>query len=83
MIQPKFGPLRGGKGRRRPQGGVMGMIAAWWSSPARQAMAHAIKLKPILQDLMGELFIPAGMIVVPHVKGYDPELDQPPFYDPE
>ena len=29
----------------------------------RQAMAHAIDFEPILHDLMGELFIPAGMIV--------------------
>jgi peptide/nickel transport system substrate-binding protein len=27
----------------------------------RQAMAHAIDLKPILHNLMGEPFIPAGM----------------------
>jgi peptide/nickel transport system substrate-binding protein len=49
----------------------------------RQAMAHAINLKPFLHDLMGELFIPAGMIVAPGANGYDPELDQPPSYDPE
>jgi peptide/nickel transport system substrate-binding protein len=49
----------------------------------RQAMAHAIDLKPILHDLMGELFIPAGMIAAPGVNGYDPELDQPSSYDPE
>jgi hypothetical protein len=40
-----------------------------------------INLKPILHDLMGELFIPAGMIVAPGVNGYDPELDQPPHFD--
>ena len=34
-------------------------------------------------DLMGELFIPAGMIVAPGVNGYAPELDQPPPHDPE
>ena len=28
----------------------------------RQAMAHAIDIEPILHDLMGELFIPAGMM---------------------
>ena len=49
----------------------------------RQAMAHAIDIEPILHDLMGELFIPAGMIVAPGVNGYAPELDQPPPYDPE
>ena len=32
---------------------------------------------------MGELFIPAGMLVAPGVNGYAPELDQPPPYDPE
>ena len=49
----------------------------------RQAMAHAIDIEPILHDLMGELFIPAGMIVAPGVNGYAPELDQPPSYNPE
>ena len=47
----------------------------------RQAMAHAIDIEPILHDLMGELFIPAGMIVAPGVNGYAPELDQPPLYE--
>ena len=46
-------------------------------------MAHAIDIEPILHDLMGELFIPAGMIVAPGVNGYAPELDQPPPYEPE
>jgi peptide/nickel transport system substrate-binding protein len=49
----------------------------------RQAMAHAIDLKPVLHDLMGEQFVSAGMIVAPGVNGYDPELDQPPAYAPE
>jgi peptide/nickel transport system substrate-binding protein len=49
----------------------------------RQAMAHAIDFEPILHDLMGELFIPAGMIVAPGVNGYAPELAQPVPYDPE
>jgi peptide/nickel transport system substrate-binding protein len=49
----------------------------------RQAMAHAMNFEPILDDLMGELFIPAGMIVAPGVNGYAPELDQPLPYDPE
>jgi peptide/nickel transport system substrate-binding protein len=47
----------------------------------RQAMAQAIDIEPILRDLMGEFFIPAGMIVAPGVNGYAPELDQPPLYD--
>jgi len=49
----------------------------------RQAMAHAIDIEPILRDLMGELFIPAGMIAAPGVNGYVPGLDQPPPFDPE
>ena len=32
---------------------------------------------------MGELFIPAGMLVAPGVNGYAPELDQPPPHDHE
>jgi peptide/nickel transport system substrate-binding protein len=42
----------------------------------RQAMAHAIDIEPILRDLMGELLIPAGMMVAPGVNGYAPELHQ-------
>ena len=49
----------------------------------RQAMAHAIDIEPILHDLMGELFIPAGTIVAPGVNGYVPELARPAPYDPE
>jgi peptide/nickel transport system substrate-binding protein len=49
----------------------------------RQAMAHAIDFEPILKDLMGELFIPAGTVVAPGVNGYAPELDQRLPYDPE
>ena len=49
----------------------------------RQAMAHAIDLEPVLTRLMGELFIPAGMIVAPGVNGYAPDLDQPPPFNPE
>jgi peptide/nickel transport system substrate-binding protein len=49
----------------------------------RQAMAHAIDFEPILHDLMGELFIPAGTLVAPGVNGYAPDLDQPPSYSPE
>jgi peptide/nickel transport system substrate-binding protein len=49
----------------------------------RQAMAYAIDIEPILRDLMGDLFIPAGMLVAPGVNGYAPDLDQPPPHDPE
>ena len=48
----------------------------------REAMAYAIDLRSALHDLMGELFIPAGMIPAPGVNGYIPELDQPPVRDP-
>jgi peptide/nickel transport system substrate-binding protein len=34
-------------------------------------------MKSALHDLMGELFIPAGMIPAPGVNGYAPDLDQP------
>jgi peptide/nickel transport system substrate-binding protein len=49
----------------------------------RQAMAYAMDLQSALHDLMGELFIPAGMIAAPGVNGYIPELDRPPIRDPE
>ena len=49
----------------------------------RQAMTAAMDLKSALHDLMGDLFIPAGMIAAPGVNGYIPELDQPPVRDPE
>jgi peptide/nickel transport system substrate-binding protein len=49
----------------------------------RQAMAYGIAFEPVLRPLMGELFIPAGMLVAPGVNGYAPELDQPPPHDPE
>jgi peptide/nickel transport system substrate-binding protein len=49
----------------------------------RQAMAYGIDFEPALRPLMGELFIPAGMLVAPGVNGYAPELDQPPPHDPE
>ena len=49
----------------------------------RQAMAYAIDMKSALHDLMGELFIPAGMIAAPGVNGYAPDLDQPLARDPE
>ena len=35
----------------------------------REAMARAIDMKSALHDLMGELFIPAGMIAAPGVNG--------------
>jgi peptide/nickel transport system substrate-binding protein len=49
----------------------------------RQAVAHGIDVGPVLRSLMGELFLPAGMLITPGVNGYDPELDQPTSYDPE
>jgi peptide/nickel transport system substrate-binding protein len=49
----------------------------------RQAMAHAIDTQPILRNLMGDLLIPAGMMLAPGVNGYVSELDQPLPYDPE
>jgi peptide/nickel transport system substrate-binding protein len=49
----------------------------------RQAISYAIDIDTILGDLMGELLIPAGMLVAPGVNGYVAELDQPPSYDPE
>jgi peptide/nickel transport system substrate-binding protein len=39
-------------------------------------------MRSALHELMGELFIPAGMIAAPGVNGYIPELDQPPIRDP-
>ncbi|HZA66847.1 MAG TPA: ABC transporter substrate-binding protein [Geminicoccaceae bacterium] len=49
----------------------------------RQAMAHAMDMEPVLTPLMGELYIPAGMIVAPGVNGYAPDLDQPLPFDPK
>jgi peptide/nickel transport system substrate-binding protein len=49
----------------------------------RQAMSYAIDVEAILGDLMGELLVPAGMLVAPGVNGYSTELDQPPPYDPK
>jgi peptide/nickel transport system substrate-binding protein len=49
----------------------------------REAMAHAIDIEPVLRPMMGDLFIPAGMVVAPGVNGYEPELDKPLPYDPE
>jgi peptide/nickel transport system substrate-binding protein len=49
----------------------------------RTAMAYAMDMKSALHDLMGDLFIPAGMIAAPGANGYIRELDQPPVRDPE
>jgi peptide/nickel transport system substrate-binding protein len=49
----------------------------------RQAMAHALDFEAGLRPLMGEFFVPAGMLVAPGVNGYAPDLDQPSPYDPE
>jgi peptide/nickel transport system substrate-binding protein len=49
----------------------------------RQAVAYAIDMGAVLRPLMGELFIPAGMLIAPGVNGYAPELDQPLPYDPD
>jgi peptide/nickel transport system substrate-binding protein len=49
----------------------------------RQAISYAIAIEPILGDLMGELLVPAGILVAPGVNGYVAELDQPPPQDPE
>jgi peptide/nickel transport system substrate-binding protein len=43
----------------------------------REAVARAIDVAPVLHKLMGEFFIPAGMMVTPGVNGYVPELDRP------
>jgi peptide/nickel transport system substrate-binding protein len=48
----------------------------------RQAMYHAIDIEAALRDLMGELLLPAGMLVAPGVNGYSPELDTRPPHDP-
>jgi peptide/nickel transport system substrate-binding protein len=49
----------------------------------RQAIAYAIDIEAILGDLMGELLVPAGMLVAPGVNGYSAELDRPTPYDPK
>jgi peptide/nickel transport system substrate-binding protein len=49
----------------------------------RQAMAYALDMQSAMHDLMGELFIPAGMIAAPGANGYIPELDRPPARNPE
>jgi peptide/nickel transport system substrate-binding protein len=49
----------------------------------RQAVAHAIDMGPVLRPLMGELFLPAGMLITPGVNGYAPDIDQPVPYDPD
>jgi peptide/nickel transport system substrate-binding protein len=49
----------------------------------RQAVAHAIDFEAVLRPLMGELMLPAGMMVAPGANGYAPDLDRPAFHDPE
>jgi peptide/nickel transport system substrate-binding protein len=49
----------------------------------REAMAYAMDMTSALHGLMGELFIPAGMIAAPGTNGYIAELDQPPVRDLE
>jgi peptide/nickel transport system substrate-binding protein len=49
----------------------------------RRAMYHAMDIHRMLDDLLGELLIPAGMVIAPGVNGYAPELDQRLPYDPE
>jgi peptide/nickel transport system substrate-binding protein len=48
----------------------------------RQAMYHAIDIEAVLRDLMGDLLIPAGMVIAPGVNGYSPEFDARLPYDP-
>ena len=49
----------------------------------RLAMAYAMDMQSALHDLMGDLFIPAGMIAAPGVNGYIPELDRAAVRDPD
>jgi peptide/nickel transport system substrate-binding protein len=49
----------------------------------RQAVYHAVDVQAILGDLMGDLLIPAGMLIAPGVNGYSPELDRRLPYNPE
>jgi peptide/nickel transport system substrate-binding protein len=49
----------------------------------RQAMAHALDFEALLRPLMGEFFVPAGMLVGPGANGYALDLDQPASHDPE
>ena len=44
----------------------------------RQAISYAIDVEAILGDFMGELLVPAGMLLAPGVNGYSAELDEPP-----
>ena len=46
-------------------------------------MTYAINIETALRPLMGELFIPAGMMVAPGVNGYAPEIDEPTLYGPD
>jgi peptide/nickel transport system substrate-binding protein len=49
----------------------------------RQAMAYAMEFESILRPLMGDLLLPAGMLVSPGVNGYAPDLDEPRTRDPD
>jgi peptide/nickel transport system substrate-binding protein len=49
----------------------------------REAIYHAIDIEAVLRPLMGDLLIPAGMVIAPGVNGYSPELDHRLPYDPE
>jgi peptide/nickel transport system substrate-binding protein len=49
----------------------------------REAVARALDMATALRPLMGEIFIPAGMIVAPGMNGYASELDVPIPHDPE
>ena len=49
----------------------------------RQAMAYAMEFESVLRPLMGELFLPAGMLVAPGVNGHAPDLDEPHTRDPD
>ncbi len=49
----------------------------------RQAMYHAIDVGAILRPLMGDLAVPAGMLIPPGVNGYTAELDRRLSHDPE
>ena len=48
----------------------------------RAAFAHAIDENAIIATVMRGLATPAGLIVGPGVRGFDPALNQRPAYDP-
>src|SRR5262249_31482598 len=49
----------------------------------RQALYQAINIDKLIKTALGGLAKPVGMMAVPGVNGYDPELDQRLPYDPE